>query len=65
MRERLLALGGRFAAGPSPGGGFRVDAFLPYQPLGGADPGDGPPGRAGAGEVVAGEPARETAEPLP
>jgi signal transduction histidine kinase len=65
MRERLLALGGRFAAGPRPGGGFRVDAFLPYQPLGGADQGDGPPGRAGPGEVVAGEPARVTVEPLP
>jgi signal transduction histidine kinase len=32
MRERLLALGGLFAAGPRPGGGFRVDASLPYQP---------------------------------
>ena len=32
MRERLLALGGLFAAGPCPGGGFRVDASIPYQP---------------------------------
>ena len=32
MRERLLALGGLFAAGPRPGGGFRVDASIPYQP---------------------------------
>jgi len=32
MRERLLALGGLFAAGPRPGGGFRVDASLPYKP---------------------------------
>jgi hypothetical protein len=64
MRERLLALGGRFAAGPRPGGGFRVDAFLPYQPLGGTDQGDAPPGRGGAREVAE-EAARETAEPLP
>jgi len=34
MRERLLALSGRLAAGPRPGGGFRVDAVVPYQPLG-------------------------------
>jgi signal transduction histidine kinase len=33
MRERLLALGGRFTAGPRPGGGFQVDAAIPYQPL--------------------------------
>ena len=32
MRERLLALGGVFTAGPRPGGGFLVDASLPYQP---------------------------------
>ena len=32
MRERLLALGGLLTAGPRPGGGFRVDASLPYQP---------------------------------
>jgi signal transduction histidine kinase len=32
MRERLLALGGVFTAGPRPGGGFLVDAALPYQP---------------------------------
>jgi signal transduction histidine kinase len=32
MRERLLALGGLFTAGPRPGGGFLVDASLPYQP---------------------------------
>ena len=31
MRERVLAIGGRFAAGPRPGGGFRVTATLPYQ----------------------------------
>jgi len=33
MRERVLALGGRFAAGPRPRGSFRVTATLPYQPL--------------------------------
>jgi signal transduction histidine kinase len=33
MRERVLAIGGRFAAGSRPGGGFRVTAALPYQPL--------------------------------
>jgi signal transduction histidine kinase len=33
MRERVLALGGRFSAGPRPGGAFRVTAALPYQPL--------------------------------
>ena len=33
MRERLLALGGRLTAGPRPGGGFQVDAAVPYQPL--------------------------------
>jgi signal transduction histidine kinase len=33
MRERVLALGGQFSAGPRPGGAFRVDAALPYQPL--------------------------------
>ncbi|MFC3499740.1 sensor histidine kinase [Micromonospora krabiensis] len=29
MRERVTALGGRFSAGPRPGGGFRVWAMLP------------------------------------
>ena len=29
MRERVLGLGGRFSAGPEPGGGFRVSARLP------------------------------------
>jgi signal transduction histidine kinase len=40
MRERLLALGGRFTAGPRPGGGFLVDASLPYQPADIARPAD-------------------------
>lgn len=29
MRERVSALGGQFAAGPRPDGGFRVYARLP------------------------------------
>jgi signal transduction histidine kinase len=29
MRERAAALGGRLDAGPGPGGGFRVSAYLP------------------------------------
>ena len=33
MRERVLAIGGRFAAGSRAGGGFNVTAALPYQPL--------------------------------
>ncbi|SEL19255.1 sensor histidine kinase [Streptacidiphilus jiangxiensis] len=33
MRERVLALGGEFSAGPRPDGAFRVSAVLPYQPL--------------------------------
>jgi len=33
MRERVLAIGGRFEAGPCSGGAFRVTAALPYQPL--------------------------------
>ena len=33
MRERVLALGGRFAAAPRPGQAFQVTAAVPYQPL--------------------------------
>ena len=33
MRERVLALGGQFSAGPRPGVAFRVAATLPYQSL--------------------------------
>jgi signal transduction histidine kinase len=29
MRERVAMLGGRFSAGPQPGGGFRVHAVIP------------------------------------
>jgi len=32
MRERVLALGGRFCAGPHADGAFRVAAALPCQP---------------------------------
>ncbi|MEU3456783.1 histidine kinase [Micromonospora sp. NPDC006766] len=35
MRERALALGGTFAAGPLDGGGYAVDAALPYGEEGG------------------------------
>lgn len=31
MRERVTALGGSFAAGPAPAGGFRVSAVLPVE----------------------------------
>ncbi|WP_436772923.1 sensor histidine kinase [Yinghuangia sp. YIM S09857] len=31
MRERARALGGELTAGPRPGGGFRVRAYLPYE----------------------------------
>ncbi|MGW0660484.1 sensor histidine kinase [Streptodolium elevatio] len=31
MRERARALGGELTAGPLPGGGFRVRAYLPYE----------------------------------
>lgn len=32
MRERATAAGGRFDAGPTPGGGFLVDVVLPIEP---------------------------------
>ncbi len=34
MRERVLALGGQFTAGPRSPDAFRVTAAVPYQPLG-------------------------------
>jgi signal transduction histidine kinase len=40
MTERAVALGGRVEAGPRPGGGFGVRAWLPLP--GGDDPGPGP-----------------------
>jgi signal transduction histidine kinase len=60
MRERLLALGGRLAAGPRPGGGFRVDAFVPYQPADIAQPPGGTAGLGGARQR-----ALENTEPSP
>jgi signal transduction histidine kinase len=66
MRERLLALGGLFTAGPRPGGGFLVDASLPYQPADIAQtaeiirPFNGPASLDGADPR-----ALQTMEPLP
>jgi len=33
MRERAVMLGGTLAAGPRPGGGYRVRAEIPIPPL--------------------------------
>ncbi|MBO2460883.1 sensor histidine kinase [Actinomadura sp. LCR2-06] len=56
MRERAAAVGGELAAGPRPGGGFRVRARLPLD----ASSGGGRERDEGAGEQVAdGEPMRE------
>lgn len=41
MRERAAAFGGTLNTGPRPGGGFRVEAWLPIAP-----PSDGPPPQA-------------------
>ncbi|MGW4201739.1 sensor histidine kinase [Streptomyces sp. NPDC004726] len=38
MRERVALLHGHFAAGPRPGGGFRVDARLPVPTVAGIEP---------------------------
>jgi signal transduction histidine kinase len=49
MRERAALLGGRLAAGPRPGGGFRVAARLPVPAAAGAAAGgDGSPMTAAA-----------------
>jgi signal transduction histidine kinase len=46
MQERVHALGGRFEAGPRPGRGFRVRAFLPIAAAPDTPPqGDDPAGR--------------------
>jgi signal transduction histidine kinase len=52
MRERLSAIGGRFTAGPRPGGGFHVDASVPYQPLDVPQPLGGTPGSGSSGALA-------------
>jgi signal transduction histidine kinase len=47
MRERAAALGGELAAGPRPGGGFRVSARIPM-PEGSGEPRGGSPVDQGA-----------------
>jgi signal transduction histidine kinase len=46
LRERVRLAGGRLSSGPSPGGGWRVTAWVPW--TGGADV----PARVGEGSVV-------------
>ncbi|WP_245979213.1 sensor histidine kinase [Streptomyces diacarni] len=55
-QERITLLGGTFAAGALPGGGFRVAAWLPAH-------GGGPPETAAAVEGLAGPVARDEAAP--
>jgi hypothetical protein len=57
MRERADVHGGTIAAGPRPGGGWRVTATLPLAPGGGAM------GVAGAVSAGAGAEAAAHAEP--
>jgi len=47
MRERAAMLGGTLAAGPRPGGGFRVRAEIPLPPAASARPSDPPDVREG------------------
>jgi hypothetical protein len=60
MRERADVHGGTIAAGPRPGGGWRVTATLPLAPGGGAM---GATGAAGAVSAGAGAEAAAHAEP--
>jgi signal transduction histidine kinase len=49
MRERAAMLGGTFAAGPRPGGGYRVRAVIPFQ----RGSGSGGPARTDRGPTAA------------
>jgi signal transduction histidine kinase len=53
MRERAAVFGGAIEAGPTPEGGFRVEARLPL----GAGAGSEAAGSAGTGSVAAGTPS--------
>lgn len=56
MRERAAMLGGTFAAGPRPGGGYQVRAVIPFQ----RGSGPGGPARTDRGPAV---PAERESEP--
>ena len=51
MRERATMLGGTFAAGPRPGGGYQVRAVIPFQ----RGSGSGRPARTDRGAAVPAE----------
>jgi len=57
MRERAAMLGGTFAAGPRPGGGYQVRAVIPFQ----RESGIGVPARAD--RAPPGVPAQQESEP--